>query len=268
MVGDLKGLLAGRDDSMDLDRAALNLATIEFPGLDFAPSLVQLDRFANEIARRCADLSDGEEFVRAANQFLFSEVGLRGNSDDYYNPRNSCLNEVLTGRLGIPITLSLIYMEIGRRLAKPVAGIGLPRHFVIRYDDGQYATFLDPFNSGTILSAQDCYRLAMVEDENPRLLAPASKRQIVMRMINNLRGIYFGTRTFEKAQAILDLLIEADPTSAEEYKQRGLVRLQMRRIMAGKKDLETYLRLHPEAEDKEEIQGQLHAVGKWLAALN
>ncbi len=268
MVGELKGLLSGRDDDMELDRAALNLATVEFPDLDFGPSLFALDRFANDIADRCRDLSDGREFVRVANQYLFQEIGLRGNADDYYNPRNSCLNEVLDGRLGIPITLSVIYMEIARRLAKHVSGIGLPRHFVIRYDDGDYSTFIDPFHGGAILSPDDCYRLAMVEDENPKLLAPAGKRQIVMRMINNLRGIYFSQRSFQKAQTILDLLIEANPESAEEYKQRGLVRLQMRQLLAGKKDLERYLTLNPHAEDKEEIQGQLQAVGKWLAALN
>ena len=268
MVGDLKGLLAGRDNDMELDKAALNLAMIEFPALDFRPSLLALDRFANDIANRCSDLSDGREFVRVANHYLFQEIGLRGNADDYYNPRNSCLNEVLNGRLGNPITLSVIYMEIGRRLAKHVAGIGLPRHFVIQYDDGDYSAYLDPFNAGAILSADDCYRLAQAEDDNPRLLAPACKRQIVMRMINNLRGIYFSQRSFEKAQEILNLLIEANPESAEEYKQRGLVRLQMRRLLAGKKDLQIYLALNPQAEDKEEIQGQLQAVGKWLAALN
>jgi regulator of sirC expression with transglutaminase-like and TPR domain len=267
MVGELKGLLAGSDDTMELDRAALNLATIEFPELDFAPSLVALDRFANDIADRCSDLSDGREFVRVANAYLFQEVGLRGDADDYYNPRNSCLNRVLDERLGIPITLSVIYMEIGRRLAKRVAGIGLPRHFVIQYDDGDYSTYIDPFHGGTILSPEDCFRLAQVE-EDPRLLAPACKRQIVMRMINNLRGIYFSQRSFEKAQDILNLLIEANPDSAEEYKQRGLVRLQLRQLLAGKRDLQKYLELNPHASDKEEIQGQLHAVGKWLAALN
>jgi regulator of sirC expression with transglutaminase-like and TPR domain len=268
MVDDLKCLLAGHDDTMELDRAALNLATIEFPELDFRPSLQSLDRFANDIADRCSDLSDGREFVRVANAYLFQEVGLRGDADDYYNPRNSCLNRVLDERRGIPITLSLIYMEIGRRLAKRVVGIGLPRHFVIQYDDGDYSTYLDPFHGGAILSPEDCYRLAQVEDENPRLLAPACKRQIVMRMINNLRGIYFSQRSFEKAQDILNLLIEANPDSAEEYKQRGLVRLQMRQLIAGKRDLQRYLALNPQADDKEEIEGQLHAVGKWLAALN
>jgi regulator of sirC expression with transglutaminase-like and TPR domain len=268
MVDNLKRLLVGQDDAMELDEAALNLATIEFPELDFSPTLHALDRFANDIAERCPDLSDGREFVRAANAYLFQEVGLRGNADDYYNPRNSCLNQVLDVRLGIPITLSVIYMEIGRRLAKRVVGIGLPRHFVIQYDDGDYSTYIDPFHGGTILSPEDCYRLAQVEDDNPGLLAPACKRQIVMRMINNLRGIYFSQRSYEKAQDILNLLIDADPNSAEEYKQRGLVRLQMRQLIAGKQDLQKYLTLNPEAADKEEIQGQLHAVGKWLAALN
>jgi len=268
MVGDLKSFLAGQDDSMDLDRAALNLATVEFPELDFRPSLLALDRFANDIADRCGDLSDGREFVRTANRYLFEEIGLRGNADDYYNPRNSCLNEVLVGRLGIPITLSVIYIEVGRRLAKHVAGIGLPRHFVIQYDDGDYSTYIDPFHGGAILTPEDCYRLAQVEDENPRLLAPAPKRHIVMRMINNLRGIYFSSRSYEKALEILNLLIEANPGSAEEYKQRGLVRLQMRQMTAGKQDLQKYLSLNPQASDKEEIQGQLQAVGRWLAALN
>src|SRR3954466_11735160 len=123
MVDDLKGLLTGNEDAMELDQAALNLATIEYPELDFGPSLQALDRFANDIANRCHDLSDGREFVRVANNYLFQEVGLRGNADDYYNPRNSCINEVLDLRLGIPITLSVIYMEIGRRLAKRVIGI-------------------------------------------------------------------------------------------------------------------------------------------------
>lgn len=269
MVDDLKGLLAGQDDAMELDLAALNLATVEFPELDFRPSLLALDHFANAIADRCKDLSDGREFVRVANEYLFGEIGLRGNADDYYNPRNSCLNEVLNGRLGIPITLSVVYMEVGRRLAKHVVGIGLPRHFVIQYDDGDYSAYIDAFHGGAILSPDDCYRLAQAEDEpNPRLLAPAPKRQIVMRMINNLRGIYFSQRSYEKAQEILNVLIEANPESAEEYKQRGLVRLQMRHLIAGKRDLQKYLTLNPEAEDKEEIEGQLHAVGKWLAALN
>lgn len=267
MVAELKSLLTG-EDSMELDVAALNLATIEFPDLEFAAWLAVLDRFANDIAYRCSDLSDGREFVRVTNDYLFREVGFRGNADDYYNPKNSCLNQVIDGRLGIPITLSVIYMEIGRRLAKHIVGIGLPRHFVIQYDDGGYSTYIDPFHQGAILTADECYRLVQVEDDNPRLLAPVSKKQIVMRMINNLRGIYFSQRSFEKAIEILNLLIASNPDSAEEYKQRGLVRLQMRQVLAGKQDLQKYLALNPGAEDKEEIQQQLQAIGRWLAALN
>ena len=268
MLDHLTELLAGRDNTMELDRAALNLATVEFPQLDFHPSLQALDRYAFDIADRCSDLSDGEEFVRVANAYLFQEIGLRGNSDDYYNPHNSCLNHVLNRSLGIPITLSVIYMEIGRRLAKRIVGIGLPRHFVIQYDDGNYSTYIDPFHGGTILDRQGCYRLARIEDENPRLFTPACKHQILMRMINNLRGIYFSRGPYEKAHDILNVLIEANPDSVEEYKQRGLVRLQLRQIVAGKTDLQKYLELNPDAEDKEEIQDQLQAVGEWLASLN
>lgn len=268
MVVELKELLAGLDESMELDRAALNLATIEFPALDFTPTLKQLDVYASQIADRCRDLSDGREFVHVTNEYLFREVGLKGNSDDYYNPRNSCLNQVISERMGIPITLSLVYLEVGRRLAKNVVGIALPRHFVVQYDDGDYAAYIDPFHGGRILTKQDCFQLAQCEDDDPRLLARAGKRQIVMRIINNLRGIYFSTRSFQKAHEILDLLIAANPESAEEYKQRGLVRLQMRQLIDGKQDLQRYLALEPAASDKDEIQQQLQAVGRWLAALN
>lgn len=148
----LKNMLAGTGREMDLDRAALTLATIEFPCLEMENCLSTLDAFAREIGARAKD-GHGRHYVDAVNHFLFQELGIRGNEDDYYDPHNSCLNEVISRRVGIPITLSVLYMEISRRLARPVFGIGLPGHFIVQYNDGQYSTFIDPFNGGELLSA-------------------------------------------------------------------------------------------------------------------
>jgi regulator of sirC expression with transglutaminase-like and TPR domain len=263
----LKNLLTGATETMDLDRAALTLATIEFPGLEIDNCLSTLDTFASEIASRTHD-STGRGYVNAVNHFLFDEMGLRGDSDDYYDPYNSCLNQVISRRRGIPITLSVLYIEISRRLEKPVFGIGLPGHFVVQYNDGIYSTFIDPFHQGELLSADQCYDRAQMPIGDPRVLAPVDTRQILFRMINNLRGIYFSRRSYTKALQVMDLLIEVSPLLADLHKQRALLYLQMQQMKSARTDLESYLRLAPEAEDRAEIELQLKTVVRWLASLN
>ncbi|MDQ2898421.1 MAG: transglutaminase-like domain-containing protein [Acidobacteriota bacterium] len=261
-------LLAGRNENIELDRAALQLASIEFPGLDPDPFLRMLDDYSVGIADRVPDLSNGPKFVAAANRYLFREIGLSGNADDYYHPHNSCLNQVLSEHKGIPITLSLIYIEVARRLAKPVRGIGLPGHFLVRYDDGEYSTFIDPFHGGRLLEDHDCYALAQATVADPRMLAPVSKRQIILRMIHNLRGIYVSQGAYAKELQILDLLVRADPDAAEEYKHRGLAHLRSRQMRAAKADLRRYLQLAPDAPDRGEIERQVRAIARWLATMN
>src|SRR5580658_646445 len=130
----LLDLLARRPSRIELDRAALEIARIEYPDLNAGLCITQLDHYALAVADRARDLSDGRSFIEAANEYLFVEIGFRGNDEDYYNPENCCLNRVLETKRGIPITLSVIYMEIARRLSKPVSGVGLPGHFIVRYD--------------------------------------------------------------------------------------------------------------------------------------
>jgi regulator of sirC expression with transglutaminase-like and TPR domain len=262
----LKKMLAGVGE-MDLDRAALTLATIEFPGLEMDNCLRTLDTFASEIGARARGGS-GREYVDAVNHFLFREIGIRGNEEDYYDPHNSCLNEVLARRVGIPITLSVLYIEISRRLSRPVFGIGLPGHFVVQYNDGQYSTFIDPFHGGELLSADQCYDRAQMAIGDPRILAPVGNRQILFRMINNLRGIYFSRRKYAKALQVMDLLIEVSPQLAELRKQRAQLHLQTQDMRAARTDLQEYLRLSPDAEDREAIETQLKSVVRWLASLN
>ncbi len=144
----LRDLLGRRPSRIEIDRAALEIARIEYPDLDAGAFISQLDYYALAIAERARDLSDGRSFVQTANEYLFGELGFRGNEEDYYNPANCCLNRVLETRTGIPITLSIVYMEVARRLAKAVGGVGLPGHFVVRYDDAEYSAIIDPFHGG------------------------------------------------------------------------------------------------------------------------
>ena len=263
-----------RDDpAITLDSAALDIAALERPDLDPAPYHEILDRMAAELATRLADGAGGSRFVQLANRYLFEELGFRGNHAEYYDPRNSCLDTVLDRRTGIPITLSVVYLEVARRLGRPVSGIGLPGHFVVRYDDGEYFTYIDPFHRGRLLGEDDCRKLVREATGvdlpmDPSLLAPVGVRYILVRMLNNLRSAYFRSAQHAKAAMVLDVLLQAFPTHAEYYKARGLARLHLRQLSAAKSDLESYLRYQPEAQDRKEIVQQLETIHRWLSRLN
>lgn len=264
----LVDLLAGRPSGIELERAALEIARIEFPDLDDRCVIAQLDHHAFAIAERARDLSDGRSFVAAANEYLFTELGFRGNDEDYYNPHNSCLNRVLETRRGIPITLSVIYIEIARRLSKPASGVGLPGHFIVRYDDAEYSALIDPYHSGAILDHAKCCELAQVESLEKGMLEPVDRRHIVVRMLNNLRRIYFERQEPEKALQILDLLIAAAPANADEHKQRAVALLQQQRMREAVGAFRRYLDLAPDAPDRERVEEQIHNIGFWLASRN
>lgn len=266
-------LLTGRDASVPLDRAALELAAIEFPGIEADAFVSLLDSHAAELRERLSDGADGETYVREANRYLFDELGFRGNTADYYDPKNSCLNEVLTTRAGIPITLSLVYMEIARRLGRPVAGIGLPGHFIVRYDDGLYSTFIDAFNGGQLLEAADCFVLSreaaqMEMEPDARWLEPVSKRNLLLRMLRNLSAAYTGRGHTDKAIEVINLLIEANPDSPDEYRQRGILQTQAGRLAAANQDLARYLELAKTPDERERAQAEVHQIRHWIASMN
>ena len=254
-----------------LDVAALEIASIETPDLDPGPCLQVLDRIASAIAARLSTSADGREFVRVANDYFFGDLGFRGNEIDYNDPRNSCINYVLDRRTGIPIALSVIYIEVARRLDQPVSGVGLPGHFIVEYNDGEFATYIDPFHSGKLLSRLECQQLARDRtgsEADSNALAPVGTRYILVRMLNNLRSAYFRRKEFDKLVAVTDLLIEAFPMNAEYYKARGVARLRMRQFRIAQRDLELYLKYAPNAEDRAQITQQLSAIHRWLGRLN
>jgi len=251
-----------------LDRAALELAAIEFPGLEWEPFLDQLNQLAAQLADRMRNFNDGRDFVETAQRFLFGELGFQGNVDDFFDPRNSFLNQVLERRMGIPISLSVLYMEVARRLSMPVFGIGLPRHFVLEYDDGRYSTYIDPFHGGRLISERECYQLAGASVADPSLLRRVSKKEIMMRMLQNLRGVYLRRQDWNRTVETLNLLLIGAPNAASLYKQRGLLNFELKRMHAARADLEQYLSLEPAAADQREIQRQIQAIHSWLARVN
>ena len=262
---ELRELLRGDSADVPLDVAALQISTIEYPGLTVEPFLVLLESHASEFGERVGRRTGGEEFVELLNEYLFEELGFQGNSDDYYSASNNCLNEVLTTRLGIPITLSLVYIEIGRRLGRRIHGIGLPGHFLVQYEGADYSAILDPFHGGQVRTPDECFDLAREATgielaDDPALLEPVTKRHIAIRILNNLRAIYFQRRDYERAVEVLNLLIESSPRAAEEYKQRGVCLVQLDRYRAARSDLETYLRLAPKAGDAPQVAQELERI--------
>ncbi len=265
--------LRDEGSQVTLDVAALELASIEFPGLELEGSLFRLDNLAEQISCQLSGNANCLDFIRAANELLFEVLQFRGNEEQYYDPRNSCLNSVLMRRLGIPISLSVLYIEIARRLKRMVYGVGLPGHFIVACEDGDARYWVDPFHNGRILSFADCAALAKQTAgvdlrSNPAVLAPVSKRQILVRMLSNLKAIYLRGEAFDKARQVLDLLIDATPDYPEEYRHRGIVHLRQSNHRAAKADLETYLRLEPDTPERDEVEKQLLLIERWRAGLN
>ena len=252
----LRRVLRLEDDGLELDEAALYVARIEYPELPIEPWIAELDFHARAIeARR------GHSARVGMGKYLFGELGLAGNEQDYYNPQNSCLNQVLETRMGIPITLCVVYMEVGRRLGVKVDGIGAPGHFLVRVEEDDDVYFLDPYERGKI--RED------VEDElEPQYLVAVPKRGILLRMLNNLRLIYLQRQSWKKASLVLDLLLEADPMDADGLRQRAATLAATQRFRAAAVDLEKYLELRPLDADADELKNQITRLRRMHAHKN
>jgi regulator of sirC expression with transglutaminase-like and TPR domain len=261
------------DEKIDLIRAALMIARGEYPDLDIETYAGRVEELARRVAALAPDLHP-QGTLRALKHVLFEELKLRGNREDYYDPRNSFLNDVLDRGLGIPITLSIVYMEVARRVGLHLFGVGLPGHFLLkRYNEDGQEMLIDCFNRGDVVSRQDCQsKLDEIYSGEmkmrPEFLHPISRRQILMRMLNNLKTLYLSTRNFRKALAIADLILVIYPRSAEDVKQRALLRYSMNLHRLASEDLDEYLKMSPNASDAEEIKEMSLSIRRLLALMN
>jgi regulator of sirC expression with transglutaminase-like and TPR domain len=233
----------------DLARAALAIARVEYPSLDNEPYLALLDRMGDAAASRIGVTGSApfEETVRAFNEYLYDELGFRGNRARYDDPRNSFLNEVLDRRTGIPISLAVVYLEVAHRAGLKVSGVNFPGHFLLRAPE---MLIVDPFHAGALLSETDCRELLRqhVGDAaafDHTLLQPATRHQIVVRMLVNLKRLYVRMHSFPQARFISDLLLTVDPSAIGELRDRGLLAYHLQDFSSALRDLEAYLRLLP-----------------------
>lgn len=201
LAGRWRILAAVEDKDFDLEEAAFLIARYRFPETDMAPYVRWLDDKAEAVAQDLPVTGDMYRTIGVLNKHLFVRGGLRGDSARYYDPDNSCINRVIDRRRGIPITLSVIYVLVARRLGLPIRGVGMPGHFIVKYEDGEEETWIDPFNQGRLLTRTDCIRHIRRSGYPYRkqLLQPVSDRAIVLRMLGNLHRIF--TETEQLAQA-------------------------------------------------------------------
>ena len=272
----LQELMGRADEHIDLAEAALVVAAEEYPDLDISTYLARLDELAKTLGQRLAPGLPVQEKLAALNRFLFEEQGFRPNPADYYDPRNSFLNDVLDRRVGIPLTLSIVYIEIGKRLQLPLAGVSFPGHFLVKCPVSGGVVILDPYSGGISLSLAELgERLKLLKGtavpsdaQVAAMLGSAGARDVLLRMLRNLRAIYMNRGDLQRALSCADRIVLVAPHATEELRERAGLYLELECFRAAMDDLERYLELEPEAADAEEVREQLVELKRSAPKLN
>lgn len=264
------------DDELPLLDTALLIARDEYPDLDAAGYAAQVDTYAAALRPQLDRDIDLPARLTAINRYLFEEVGFAGNNVQYDDPRNSYMNEVVDRKLGIPISLAVIQIEVTRRLGMPLDGISFPGHFLVRLpvDDG--ILVLDPYNKGRPVSAEELRERASPhlggqppdDQQLLQILAPATHRMILMRMLRNLKGLYLEQGDWARVARSADRLLKLSPDTAEALRDRGLAYRELGHAKGAREDLGRYLQLLPEAEDLESVRSALIDLGSTPVRVN
>ncbi|MGA7799576.1 MAG: tetratricopeptide repeat protein [Gammaproteobacteria bacterium] len=261
----LTDLLTTSNRDVRIAEAALWVAKSQYPSLDVAAYLQRLDRWGAEVRARLPEQPTAEQIVLTLNEYLFGELGFQGNMDSYYDPRNSYLNEVMDRRLGIPITLAIVYLDVGCRAGLPLEGVSFPGHFLVKFSVQQGEVVLDPFSQGVSLEESDLEELLVRAEVNvhavrpslTQLLVGAGARDVLVRMLRNLKGIYLHQKELHKTLAMMDLIVAVRPDTPFEYRDRARVYQELECFGAALADYRRYLELSPRAEDAEDIRSRV-----------
>ncbi len=261
------------DGAIRLAEAALWIAADEYPGLEVGRWLRAVDGLGHAAAQRIREPMDLDEATAALNELLFEEEGFQGNAADYYDPRNSFLNDVLERRLGIPITLSVLYIEVAAQAGVRVRGVGLPGHFLIRAERHGASRLLDPFHGGATLEEADCEallrrRYGAEARLDPALLRPVTTSEIVARMLANLKAIYTTREDWSRALRVVDRLVTLRPDALAELRDRGTIHARLGGAAAAIRDWERYLEGAADAADADRVRHDLRVLRQALARLN
>lgn len=259
------------DESIDLAHAALLIGAESEPRIDVARWLARLDTLAAEVAPHVRAARDPAGQVRAVVRYLYDEYGLRGNKDAYYDPKNSQLHHVLGRGLGIPITLAVVIVEVARRAGLPLQGVGFPAHFLVRHRD--LDLFVDPFEPARLLGQDGCKELLErvtggTTPFQPELLRPATNREVLARMLRNLKAVHLQRGELDAALSAVERILLVLPDAADERRDRGLLRVALRRWAPALQDLEGYLERCPGAPDVARVRAQVDLARRELWSLN
>ncbi len=265
----------GPDEDIDLVRGALLIAAEEYPDLDIEGCVGTLNGFAETLRRRLRPDIGPSDSIRSLNRYLFEELGFHGASENYYDPRNSFLNDVLSRRRGIPITLSIVYLSVGRGIGLRLDGVSFPGHFLVRCPVRDGTAILDPYHKGASLSIADLQkRLAPMQGRTPTpvevaaLLSAAGAREILARLLRNLRGIYLHYHQLPQALAATSRILALLPGNAREWRERANLHLTLECFRAALADFQSYLALAPEADDAEAIRSKVVELQRTCSRLN
>jgi regulator of sirC expression with transglutaminase-like and TPR domain len=252
---------ASPPEAVRLAEGALLIAAEAYPDLDVDGYLAKIDAMGVALRRRLRSDIGTADALLALNRYLFEELGFTGNAVDYYDPRNSYLNEVIDRKLGIPITLAVLYIEVGRRIGLSLHGVSFPAHFLVKCVVREGSIIIDPYSGGAALGIDDLHaRLKGVSEGvelnatlMSTLLAAAEPREIFARMLRNLRAIYLRQDENLRALAASNRILELTPGAAEEYRERGEIYAELECARAAVADLRQYLKLKPEASDSQRV---------------
>ena len=265
------------DEGIDLAEAALTIAAEAYRDLDIPHYLARIDGLGATLRQRLRRDISATETIIALNHYLFDELGFSGNAADYYDPRNSYLNDVLERRLGIPITLSILYIEIGQRVGLALRGVSFPGHFLVKCTLRDGAVVLDPYSRGASLGIDDLReRIRTIQggaaeasdDDLRRMLAAAGKKEILARVLRNLKAIHRQKGELELALSATTRIIALDGRGAEEYRDRAAIYHQLECFRAALSDYESYLEMRPRAGDADAVKQTVAELQRLAARLN
>ena len=265
--------LLRQEGPLDIAEAALVVAYEDYPKLDVEHELQRVRLVAAEGARRVYNETNPFARVDGLRQYLFEELGFRGNTEDYNDPANCFLNEVMNRRLGIPLTLSILFLEVARAAGFQAVGVGLPGHFITRVRWNERDILVDPYHRGSIVSEEDCRELVGRTTGRPSLfrrglLEGISGRQMISRLLLNLKHIHLERQDYARALGVVERLLMLSPNDPAEIRDRGLLKAHLGRPGAAIADLETYLTRSPKAPDAESVRGRVTWLRRKLTDLS
>jgi regulator of sirC expression with transglutaminase-like and TPR domain len=244
-----------------LAEAALAIAAEEYPHVDPVRYVARLNTLATRVRIHAPEPLRAASVLMAVRTVLFDEEKFRGNDEDYYDPRNSFLNEVIDRKLGIPITLSLLFMEVSRRAGLPLQGVAFPGHFLVKYapeGEGAPEVFIDAYNGGEVLSGDECLARFKAASHGrpvePHHLEAVGQKQILARMLHNLKRIYLERSDDLRLWWVVDRLLLLDPDQPEELRDRGLISARLGAATAAVRDLGAYLEIAGDAPDVDQVR--------------